>query len=155
MKSIASTARIASIALVALATTTATAMAVSGTGAFYTVGNDHGGMIVDYALKAAQLEQTGQPVKFSGRCDSACTIYLGLNQEQLCVTPAARFGFHLPFGSSSQGNRVAATYLLKKYPRWVLGWLRDNGGLNRNLKVMPYEYVSQHIRPCGTQTTDL
>ena len=94
-------------------------------------------------------------ISFPQRCDSACTIYLGLNQEQLCVTPAARFGFHLPFGSSSQGNRVAATYLLKKYPRWVLGWLRDNGGLNRNLKVMPYEYVSQHIRPCGTQTTDL
>ncbi|MFC6445511.1 hypothetical protein [Shinella zoogloeoides] len=155
MKRTAGIARTVSIALAALATTAVTAGAVSEAPSFYTVRNDHGGVIVDYAIKAAQLEQTGQTVKFAGRCDSACTLYLGISEDQLCVTPSARFGFHLPFGSSSQGNRFATTYLLKKYPRWVIGWLRDNGGLNRNLKVMPYEYVSQHIRPCDTQVTDL
>jgi hypothetical protein len=155
MKRTVGIARTVSIALAALATTAVTAGAVSEAPVFYTVSNDHGGMIVDYAIKTAQLEQTGQTVKFSGRCDSACTLYLGLNEDQLCVTPSARFGFHLPFGSSSQGNRTAASYLLKKYPGWVHGWLRANGGLSRSLKVMPYEYVSQHIKPCDTQVTGL
>ena len=155
MKRTAGIARTVSIALAALATTAVTAGAVSEAPSFYTVRNDHGGVIVDYAIKAAQLEQTGQTVKFAGRCDSACTLYLGISEDQLCVTPSARFGFHLPYGSSAQGNRTAAVYLLKKYPGWVHGWLQANGGLNSNLKVMPYEYVSQHIKSCETQTTSL
>ena len=155
MKRTAGIARTVSIALAALATTAVTAGAVSEAPSFYTVRNDHGGVIVDYAIKAAQLEQTGQTVKFAGRCDSACTLYLGLSEAQLCVTPSARFGFHLPFGSSSQGNRTAASYLLKKYPDWVHGWLKANGGLNHSLKVMPYEYASQYIKPCDTQAASL
>lgn len=155
MKQTAGIVRTVSIALVALASTAVTAKAVSDSAIFYTVSNDRGGVIVDYAIKAAKLGQTKQPVKFSGRCDSACTLYLGLSEEQLCVTPSARFGFHLPYGSSAQGNRTAAVYLLKKYPGWVHGWLQANGGLNSSLKVMPYEYVSQHIKSCETQTTSL
>lgn len=145
-------ARAVCVAVLAVAATAAPAAAMDPAN-FYTVRNDHGGVVVDYAIKVAQLQQSRQRVKFAGRCDSACTLYLGMSRSQLCVTPSARFGFHLPFGSSSRGNQVAAKYLLKRYPRWVHSWLQANGGLDTSLKVMPYEYVSQHIRPCDDRIT--
>lgn len=152
MNLIARAVRAASVTLAVLFATAVTASAITEK-AIYTVRNDRGGVVIDYAIKVAKLEQSRQRVKFAGRCDSACTLYLGLSGSQLCITPSARFGFHLPFGSSSRGNVVAANFLLKKYPRWVHSWLQANGGLNSSLKVMPYEYASRFIKPCDGQTT--
>jgi hypothetical protein len=125
------------------------AAALSRASAF-TIRNDHGGYVVDYAISMLKLQQSRRPVKFAGRCDSACTIYLGLSRAQTCITPSAKFGFHLPFGSSARGNRVAVRFLMKKYPRWVVEWLEANGGLSSRLKVMPYDYASRFIRSCDS-----
>ena len=59
--------------------------------------SDRGGMIVDYALRIRLAEDSGTPIKFKGRCDSACTVFLGMASEQACVSDRASFGFHLPY----------------------------------------------------------
>ena len=118
----------------------------------FVVRNDHGGYVVDYAISMVRLQQSHRPVVFSGRCDSACTIYLGLSASQVCLLPSARFGFHLPFGSSQRGNRGAAGFLMKKYPAWVRTWIRANGGLTSQLKVMNYEYARRFMKPCNLKS---
>jgi hypothetical protein len=121
----------------------------------YTVRNDPGGYVIDYAIKLKQLEMSQHRVRFDGRCDSACTVFLSLPKSRICVTPGARFGFHLPYGSSPRGNQVAANYLLNSYPAWVRAWLNANGGLSHRLKVMRYEHASRFIEPCAAAPRQL
>lgn len=155
MKMNACFARAVWIALIAVFASTVTVVAFPRDGRVYTIRNDRGGYVIDYAIRKLKLEQEGRPVKFDGRCDSACTLYLALDSAQTCMTPAARFGFHLPFGSTARGNKMAASFLLKNYPRWVHTWLKANGGLSSRVKIMPHGYASQYIKPCGRETASL
>jgi hypothetical protein len=111
---------------------------------------DRGGEVINYAIKARELEQTGRKVRFSGSCDSACTIYLSLPRSQTCVTPGATFGFHLPYGSSARNNKVAANYLMRQYPGWVRSWINVRGGLTGGMKRMDYTYAAKHLPSCET-----
>ncbi len=116
------------------------------------VRNDRGGYVIDYALRMKRMERAGRLVRFAGRCDSACTLFLALPRTQTCVSQGAAFGFHLPYGSSRRGNRVAASYLMNSYPGWVRSWLASNGGLSSGMKVMPYSYARQHLPECASGT---
>lgn len=112
------------------------------------VRNDNGGRVIDYAIKMKRMERDQRTIRFEGPCDSACTLFLSLPASRACVTHRARFGFHLPYGSSRSDNRVAASFLLKSYPGWVRSWLQANGGLTNQLKVMPYEYARRYLGTC-------
>ena len=52
-------------------------------------GDDRGGSVLAYASTIAAHDG---PVRLSGYCASACTMWLG--HEQACIEPGARFGFH-------------------------------------------------------------
>jgi hypothetical protein len=143
--------RVASIATLGAAVvlgSISNSMALPRQSAPHVVRNDSGGYIIDYAIKWKRMEQQQRAVRFDGRCDSACTLFLAMPASRACLTAKARFGFHLPFGSSPRGNRVAAAYLMNSYPAWVRTWINANGGLTNQLKVMPYEYARQHIATC-------
>lgn len=152
MKSFTPVARLMTCVLAVIALSAGSAGAITRSNPF-TIRNDHGGYVIDYAISMLKLERSRQPVQFAGRCDSACTMYLGLNQSQTCITPSVRFGFHLPFGSTTHGNRVAVSFLMKKYPRWVTDWLEANGGLSSRIKVMRYDYASKYVRSCKARTS--
>lgn len=117
-----------------------------------TISNDRGGQLITYALRMKKLEKYGTLTRFRGSCDSACTLYLALPRAQTCLLPGATFGFHLPYGASNAGNRIAARYMQRLYPSWVRSWIQRKGGLSRNLKRMDYEYASKHIRLCKIRT---
>lgn len=112
------------------------------------IGYDRGGEIITYAIKMKRLEESGSSVRFTGSCQSACTLYLAIPSSRACLTQGATFGFHLPYGSSPRGNKVAAQYLLRNYPGWVRSWINANGGLSGGMKTMRYEYASKFIKPC-------
>jgi hypothetical protein len=114
-----------------------------------TVRNDRGGYVVDYAMLILKLQENNTAVRFSGRCDSACTLYLALPQDQTCIAPGASFRFHSPRASTRQASRAAKTYMLKAYPEWVTAWIEARGGLSYKLKTMDYSYASKYLRPCG------
>lgn len=110
-----------------------------------TIRNDRGGVLYEYAIKAATAKLEKRKIVFAGRCDSACTLYL---QVDACVTRRASFGFHLPYGAGPKGNAQAAAYMIRSYPRWVREWIRSVGGLTRSIKRMDYAYASRHIPTC-------
>lgn len=114
------------------------------------IANNSGGMIVKYALKTAQFRRTGTMVKFSGRCDSACTLFLSLPKHQTCVSPGAYFRFHAPAARSSRSARMAKSYMMGKYPGWVQSWIYRNGGLNGRLITMDYAYANRFLPSCKT-----
>lgn len=69
------------------------------------ISNNDGGMIAHFALQLVQFRNHGTLVKFSGRCDSACTLFLSLPEHQTCIASGAYFRFPrsvrpiLPLGS--------------------------------------------------------
>ena len=102
------------------------------------LGSDRGGMVINYGLRMLRWRKNGTKVSFSGSCQSACTLYLGLASSQTCISPGASFGFHSPFGASSRGNRMAQAFMMRNYPGWVKSWIRSQGGLSGRLKTMSY-----------------
>ena len=112
---------------------------------------DSGGKVIKYALRAKKLAKAQTKVRFAGRCDSACTLYLSIPKRNLCIKPGATFGFHKAYGSTPRGNRTATAYLMKKYPTWVKKWIRDNGGLQSGIKRMDYAYASKYLPTCNKQ----
>jgi hypothetical protein len=113
------------------------------------VKDDRGGVMIDYALRVLEIKRDGTPVKVSGDCASACTLYLTLPPEQICITRSASFGFHLPYGTSASGNRLAASYLHRSYPAWIQLWIKDRGGLSKRMKTMDYRFASRFLQTCN------
>ena len=111
--------------------------------------NNSGGMIVLFALKVAEYRDAGTLVKFSGRCDSACTLFLSLPKQQTCINRGAYFRFHAPSARSSRSERSAQAFMMTKYPDWVRSWIQGKGGLSSRLFRMDYAYASRFIPGCG------
>lgn len=112
------------------------------------IAGDKGGQIIKYALKVKKVERSARSVEFAGSCDSACTLYLSLPNSQTCIMQGASFGFHLPYGASSSGNKIALDYMWRSYPTWVRSWIRSQGGLSGNLIIMEYSFASRHLDKC-------
>ena len=113
------------------------------------IGGDRGGYLLKYALRMNKLKRSGTVLHFRGSCTSACTVYLALPRNQSCIAPGASFNFHLPYGSSAAGNRLAASYMLNSYPGWVRSWIRSKGGLSHKLISMNYSYAGKFMRTCS------
>lgn len=114
-----------------------------------TIYGDRGGQVIRYALQAKRMERDNRSMRFAGRCDSACTVYLSMPKRLTCVSQGAAFGFHLPYGSSPKGNAVAAQYMMRNYPGWVRNWIYANGGLTNQIKVMDYSHARRFLKPCA------
>lgn len=116
---------------------------------FY-VRDDRGGYVALYAIKVKQLIRSDRQVRFVGRCDSACTLYLAIPETRACVVENAVFGFHLPHGGNPKANEAVAQMMLSSYPNWVRDWISDHGGLTQHLKSMGYDYARQFLPDCRT-----
>ena len=116
------------------------------------VSGENGGKIIKYAIKVKRLENSGKLVQFAGTCNSACTLYLGLPRHQTCISPGAKFRFHMPYGVSGKGREAAKDYMMRSYPVWVRSWIRRSGGLTNRTMTMNYDYASRYIRPCKVKT---
>lgn len=114
------------------------------------IGSDRGGAVIQYGLRMLRWRQNRTRIRFSGACQSACTLYLGLAPSQVCISPGASFSFHAPHGSSRRGNQGAQAYMMRNYPGWVRSWIRSQGGLSGRMKTMSYGYASRFINPCGS-----
>lgn len=115
------------------------------------VANNSGGSVVEFAMRTATYRKNRTRVQITGRCDSACTLYLALPTNQLCVSPGAYFRFHSPQAGSSGDVSVAKNFMLRKYPGWVRNWISSQGGLSHRLLKMDYSYASRFVPRCSSQ----
>ena len=114
------------------------------------IANNSGGNIASFAVEAASYRNAGTMVRFSGRCDSACTLFLGLPTIQTCVSQGAYFRFHSPSAGSARSEHIAQNYLMRKYPGWVRNWIAQHNGLSHQLITMDYSTASQHMQTCNS-----
>lgn len=115
------------------------------------IANNSGGAVGRFVLQAAYLKRSRTSVRFTGRCDSACTLLLALPRSQMCVAPGATFRFHAPMARSQRAAQLAHLYMMRKYPGWVRSFIKRNGGLTRRLVTMDHKYASRFVRPCSTR----
>ena len=128
----------------------AATISVANAGSSVSISNNSGGTIAEFAIDAADYRSSGTLVKFTGRCDSACTLFLSLPSSQTCVSSGAIFRFHAPFGVSARAQRTAQAYLMAKYPGWVRSWIKSKHGLTNQLISMNSSYASQFMRSCDS-----
>jgi hypothetical protein len=112
------------------------------------IRGDRGGSVLKYYLRIQYLIRSNLPVIVDGACMSACTLYLSIPIEQICITKRASFSFHKPYGAGPHGNQEAEAFMLRQYPRWVINWIKRVGGLTKSLKTMQNYYARHFMRAC-------
>ena len=107
------------------------------------VYDNHGGSVVQYNARWAGLAARGVDVRIVGPCQSACTILLGhVPRSKICVTPTARFGFHL-------ARRQDATQMLwSAYQADIRGWIDAHGGLKKDFIWMGAPDIYRYFKRC-------
>ena len=107
------------------------------------VYDNHGGSAPAYNAQWAANAARGVSVRIVGPCQSACTILLGhIPRNRICVTPQARFGFHL-------ARRQQSTALLwNAYPADIKAWINQHGGLTNQFIWMGAPDVFRFFRRC-------
>ncbi|MBW0157191.1 hypothetical protein [Sedimentimonas flavescens] len=107
------------------------------------IREDRGGPLEARLARVETLRQEGRAVAIpEGRCLSACTLYLGL--EETCVGKAAIFGFHGPttqFGTialpQAEFERLSAL-MARRYPEPLREWFL----LSARFHTLTYRYVT-------------
>ena len=107
------------------------------------VYDDHGGSVKEYDAHWADLAARGVDVRIVGPCQSACTVLLGhIRRDRICVTPDARFGFHLAHLESATQTLWAA------YDPDIRQWIQDHGGLTRDFVWMTAPDTYRYFKRC-------
>jgi hypothetical protein len=107
------------------------------------VFDNHGGRVADYNARWAALAARGVSVRIVGPCQSACTVLLGhIPRSRICVTPQARFGFHL-----ARLPQATAT-LWNAYAPDIKAWIKRHGGLKKEFIWMRAPDVYRFFRKC-------
>ncbi len=114
------------------------------------IGHDRGGFMENYALRMMRLRDNGTSLRFTGRCESACTVFLALPADKTCIAPGASFSFHAPRGPSRAANERAVAFLHHSYPVWVRNWIASKGGLTNKVITLRYDEASQYMRTCDS-----
>jgi hypothetical protein len=107
------------------------------------ITSDHGGYVSEYKAKYERIRDRHERVIIDGICNSACTLVFGIVPlNRVCVTPRAIIGFHeayydkaFTFGikvTSAEGTSDLMSY----YPQPVKDWIRRNGGLTAEMKMI-------------------
>jgi hypothetical protein len=113
------------------------------------IHDENGGAIIDYAMRLAEYREGDVKVRITGRCDSACTLFLSLPTRQLCISENAYFRFHAPIDDENKIDPVAIELMMRKYPEWVKTWIAERDGLDSRLLTMTSEQARPHVPPCS------
>jgi len=117
--------------------------------------HDGGGVLQERLQAFDEFQRKGTQVEIRGKCKSACTVYLGL--DNVCVTPDALVSFHGPLyadGTKMSGERfdhwtrVLASYYPKGIDRWFMTTARHVRGGRNFLTVRGAELIKFGVRKC-------
>lgn len=136
-----------------LASCTTTTQASKSYSRTFQIHRDYGGYVLDYEIKKEEYKRTNVYIEFMGNCESACTMYLGLPKDRICVGPNAKFGFHRPYVEGRNDpiqDKKAEAWLIKRYPKWVRKWIKSTGGLKKDIVYIPDSIVRENVRACDT-----
>ncbi|MGB0660809.1 MAG: hypothetical protein ACPGNV_11590 [Mangrovicoccus sp.] len=92
------------------------------------INNDVGGQLIHRQKEIHEYWKTGREVRILGDiCYSACTMYLGLDRDKVCVRRNTEFGFHGPsilglFPAKGEQRELGVTIMAGYYPEPIKAW---------------------------------
>ncbi len=134
---------------------TSAALMVAAGPAPLVVGNNPGGLVVQFLGQEQALEAQGRGVVVTGRCASACTVVL--HNPKVCVAAGGSFMFHKAFLArpTPQGllrgpdDEQTTAVLWSMYPPGVRAWINAHGGLtDQPLNMNAQQAWSAGVRRC-------
>lgn len=78
----------------------------------------HGGSVKKFAEDVARYRQSGEQFRITGRCQSACTMFLSL--PNVCIEPGAKLLFH------AGKHGFATTMMINSYNTPLRRYLREH-----------------------------
>ncbi|MCC7500467.1 hypothetical protein IT396_01540 [Candidatus Nomurabacteria bacterium] len=125
------------------------------------ISDDPGGRVEAYIELYKGIRAAGYSVMIDGKCLSACTLVLSyVPRKKVCVTNRAVFGFHAAFDVELRNYGFFATQhyagpnpkvtnsMMNSYPKVVQEWIRHQGGLTQDLKMMPASVLNGFYKRC-------
>lgn len=114
-----------------------------------------GGSIFEFIQHFIKLRESGAFIVIDGACISACTMILGLiDDDHVCVTGRAFLAFHSA-RSGSEFHREGTRLVWHIYPPKVREWLRRHGwdaegphGQHPELLYLEGDELRQFYRAC-------
>jgi len=107
------------------------------------VSDAHGGVVAQYDATWTANAVRGVSVRIVGPCQSACTVLLGhIPRERICVTAAARFGFH--YGTNAKATGI----MWNSYQSDIQGWINAHGGLKKDFIWMKAPDTYKYFHKC-------
>lgn len=109
-----------------------------------------GGSIVAHETHMRTFDAWGCRIRIEGRCDSACTVFLGA--RDVCVTRQASLGFHAahcPPGAPSCDPAAASRRMAAHYPPAIRAWyLAGPAHSPRRTAVSGAELIRHGVKEC-------
>lgn len=117
------------------------------------ITDDEGGQIGAYWTRYMALRASGEQVVIDGKCDSACTMVLGIiPHDRICMTGNAKLGFHAAYRPGFLGfeviNDPATRTLWNLYPVPIRQWIAHNGGLGLQMIYLSGPELFAMYRQC-------
>jgi hypothetical protein len=82
-----------------------------------------------------------------------------VSRDHICATPNAMLGFHAAFRRTETGAIVASTdatkFMMDAYPPAVRNWIKQRGGLTREMIFLTGSELAAFVRPCPIASTSL
>ncbi|HVT54920.1 MAG TPA: hypothetical protein VHD34_02565 [Xanthobacteraceae bacterium] len=89
-----------------------------------------GGAFRDYAPIIARYNKSGERFRIEGRCQSSCTLFLGI--RNVCVDPDARLFFHAGLDRRNRISAASTAYMLRHYNAKLRAYLADNHAMEKS-----------------------
>jgi hypothetical protein len=89
-----------------------------------------GGAFSDYAPIIARYNKSGERFRIEGRCQSSCTLFLGI--RNVCVDPDAKLFFHAGRGRRNRISAASTAYMLKHYNAKLRAYLIEKHAMEKS-----------------------
>lgn len=111
-----------------------------------TINANGGGYTDQFLATAKRIRAAGYRLRINGPCASACVLLADTLRNLTCITPRARFGFHMANVLGSNAEAVP------KYSSDIQAWVKRNGGYPSNksgdLRWMKYKDARKFWKAC-------
>ncbi len=111
-----------------------------------TINYNGGGYTDQFLATAKRIRAAGYRLRINGPCISACVLLADILTDRTCITPKARFGFHMANVLGSTAEAVP------KHRPSIQAWVKRNGGYPSNksgdLRWMKYKDARKFWKAC-------
>lgn len=108
-----------------------------------------GGVVPRFQEQARQVVQDGKPVIVDGLCLSACTIFVDIARDNVCLTPKALLAYHQAFIPKTR-----EVFDIEYETPGLNDYIKEHGGLPNpytgKFLTINFEQAKQFYKPCPT-----